>query len=177
TLGDEKGVNILVYLVPLGQNDRKEFFAALENHWAGGKRNDVIVVIGAPHFSEIAWVEVMAWTRVEEFKSALANRVLESSALTNAGDLADVIVSQISRNAKDGGYEGMEMDEYAVLASEVSIAWWAQIIIFLIYAGMCYFVSLALVNNQLQNFMAKGNESVGKMFGAEKIKALFKKDK
>jgi len=137
----------------------------------------VIVVIGAPYFSEIVWVEVMAWTHVEAFKSALMNRVLESNALSRKSDLADVIVNQISRDAKDGGYEGMDMDEYAVLASEVSVAWWAQIIIFLIYAGMCYFVSLALVNNQLQNFMAKGNESVGKLFGVEKIKALFKKNK
>ena len=177
TLGDEKGVNILVYVVPLGQSERKEFFAVLDNHWAGGKRNDVIVVIGAPHFSEIAWVEVMAWTHVEAFKSALMNRVLESNALSNAGELADVIVSRISREAKDGGYEGLDMDEYAVLASEVSVAWWAQIIIFMIYAGMCYFVSLALVNNQLQNFMAKGNESVGKLFSVKKVKALFKRNK
>ena len=177
TLGDEKGVNILVYVVPVGRDDRKAFFSALNDHWAGGKRNDVIVVIGAPYFSEIVWVEVMAWTHVEAFKSALMNRVLESNALSRKSDLADVIVYQISRDAKDGGYEGMDMDEYAVLASEVSVAWWAQIIIFLIYAGMCYFVSLALVNNQLQNFMAKGNESVGKLFGVEKIKALFKKNK
>lgn len=177
TLGDEKGVNILVYVVPLDRSEREAFFAALNDHWAGGKRNDVIVVIGAPHFSEIAWVEVMAWTHVEKFKSALVNRVLESNALVDAGNLADVIVSQISREAKDGGYEGMDMDEYAVLASEVSVAWWAQLLIFLIYAGMCYFVSLGLVNNQMQNFMAKGNESLGNLFSIEKIKARFRKNK
>jgi len=38
TLGDEKGVNILVYVVPVGRDDRKAFFSALNDHWAGGKR-------------------------------------------------------------------------------------------------------------------------------------------
>jgi len=154
-LGAEKGVNILVYLV---DTPEQEFSKALGAHWSQGKKNDVIIVIGAPSFPESTWVEVMAWTHVEEFKTELARRIREMPTITSAADLVAIITSQVSKNATDGGYEGMEMEELQYLASDVKIAWWAQIVIFLIYAAITYAVSWALANNDLQNLMARGTD-------------------
>ncbi len=73
-LGALKKVNIIT--VVTGQSD-PQFAEALREHWLGGKKNDIVVVIGAPRFPQIAWVDIISWTKSEDVKVDLRHRLLD----------------------------------------------------------------------------------------------------
>lgn len=54
-----------------------EYFYALEQHWVGGKKNDVILVIGLDSSGNKSWVNVMAWENNDLFKVKLRDAVLD----------------------------------------------------------------------------------------------------
>ena len=148
TLGGKKQVNILVYVV---NTSDQAFLHALEEEWVNGKKNDVIVLIGAPE-RKIAWVSVMAWTDVEEFKIQLRDKVFALKTLDgNAEKLAKLITDQVALPPQQGGYERKPMDELEYLAGDVSLPWWSVIILFLINFLIAYAIGWALRNNEIRD--------------------------
>lgn len=71
TVGYQKQCNIIVLFTSLP----REFFYALTQHWLGGKKNDIVVVISAQG-SDINWVNVMAWTDSSLFKVKLVDDII-----------------------------------------------------------------------------------------------------
>jgi len=55
-IGPKKQANINIVVAKTGD---QTYRYALEAAWLGGKKNDVTVVIGAPEYPKIAWVDVM----------------------------------------------------------------------------------------------------------------------
>lgn len=72
-LGAIHQVNVIVVVT---DDPDPAWFDALRVHWLGGKKNDVVVVLGAPEAPKIAWARVMAWNLAigpeDEFTGALA---------------------------------------------------------------------------------------------------------
>lgn len=86
-LGVQKQVNAIVVLTKHPQ----EYFEALNQHWLGGKKNDVVVVIGVDDSSATAtakWVQVMSWSDREILKVVLRDHLVTQT-------LDPVIVSNI----------------------------------------------------------------------------------
>jgi len=146
SLGKAKQVNLLVYVV--GTSDRA-FFHALEEHWIFGKKNDVIVVLGVKSFPKLDWVEVMAWTDVEEFKITLRNRITEQGDIANATALAATIVDQVSLAPQKGGYKRKPMAELEYLVADITLPWWASMLIVLLSGILSWGISWALINNEV----------------------------
>ncbi|MFA6604297.1 MAG: hypothetical protein WCT10_05720 [Patescibacteria group bacterium] len=79
-LGRAKEVNIIV--IAVGESDQS-YLEAIRETWLGGKKNDVIVVIGlaampeAPDRQDIAWAGVVSWTKNEDVKIAIRDRILD----------------------------------------------------------------------------------------------------
>lgn len=71
-LGSKKQVNIIIVLV---KDKPQEFFYTLERFWLGGKKNDVILIIGTNSSRSILWANVMSLSN-EEFKVYLRNDIL-----------------------------------------------------------------------------------------------------
>jgi hypothetical protein len=69
-IGKAKQANLAVVLVN-GLPD--DYFEAVEQEWVGGKKNDVVAMIGTDG-QTIQWVRIMAWTNSEMFKVQLATR-------------------------------------------------------------------------------------------------------
>lgn len=88
-LGAPKKVDIIV--VVTSQND-EDYLEALREHWIGGKQNDLVVVIGAPQFPDIAWAGAISWSRSEDLKVDIRNRLLDLKAFD--GDKVLDIVEQ-----------------------------------------------------------------------------------
>jgi hypothetical protein len=125
TLGAKKQVNVLVYVTSADNG----FFYALKEYWTGGKKNDVIVVIGSKDGKNIDWVQVQAWTKVELFKVQLADSVRELNTLeSNAGKLVDAITTQIAKAPDVGGFQRMPMADLEYLLTEISLPWWATLL-------------------------------------------------
>lgn len=77
TIGPKKFSNIVVVLV----NQPKEYFHALQQHWIGGKKNDVIVVISTADGVKADWVEVMAWTKNFMVQTVIKDSILKQKTL------------------------------------------------------------------------------------------------
>lgn len=55
-LGPSKQANIVVVVVNV---EGQDYRYALEAAWEGGKKNDIVVIIGAPHFPQISWTDTI----------------------------------------------------------------------------------------------------------------------
>lgn len=85
-LGPRKQVNIIFVVTPL-QNPEYQY--ALQQHWLGGKKNDVIVVLGVPDKDKIAWASVISWSEVELLKVQLRDEILRIGSLSRFSEILD----------------------------------------------------------------------------------------
>ena len=72
-LGARKQVNAILVVTAA---KKPEYADALSAAWLGGKKNDLIVVVGLPSGSEIAWVRAISWTKVTAVKEGIEKGVL-----------------------------------------------------------------------------------------------------
>jgi len=145
-LGSSKQVNILVYVVNTADQG---FSYALEEQWVKGKKNDVIVIIGATSFPKVDFCYVMAWTKVEEFKIVLRDRIVEMSDISDAQKLAQTITSQISKGPQNGGFERMPMADLEYLIADIKLPWWCQVLIVLIGGAASWLISWGLIKKDV----------------------------
>jgi hypothetical protein len=149
SLGAQKEVNILVYVT--GSPDRS-FAEALKEYWVQGKKNDVIVIIGAPRFPEVSWTEVIAWTKVEEFKIVLRDKIAAMKTLPDGNVLAASIVEEVAKPASHGGFLRTPSAELEYLAADVSLPWWCQFVIVLVGGAVCWVTSHILIHNDWRSW-------------------------
>jgi hypothetical protein len=147
-LGPSKQCNIVVYVA--GTSDQS-FAHALEESWKLGEKNDIIVVVGASHFPTVDWVYIMAWTDVEEFKITLRNVVLDAKAgVADPATFVRLITSQVRQPVTAGGYKRKSMADYDYLISEISLPWWASLMIVLFGSLMQFGAAVLLINNEIE---------------------------
>lgn len=123
TLGSPKQVNISVIVVNEGD---QAYLEGLREAWLGGKKNDLVVVIGAPDFPRIAWAGVMSWTRNEEVKLAIRDRI--AGMQTFDGDAVLGIVAEEVR-AK---FVRRPMADFEYLRSTIEPPSWACWLLFVL---------------------------------------------
>jgi hypothetical protein len=124
-LGKRREVNLLVYVA--GTSDIN-FRHALHEFWDGGKQNDVIVIIGAPSFPHIDWVDCIAWTDHELFKETLKDRVIALKTLENPETLVSAIVRQTQASGEEG-FKRKLMDDYQYLVAEIRLPLWGTLLL------------------------------------------------
>jgi hypothetical protein len=118
SLGVEKQVNIVVVVT----EHPESFSHELENTWLGGKKNDLIVLIGSKDHETIDWVRVLSWSHSEVLKVELRDDILELGSLTKREE----IVSSIKTHVQSG-FVRMEMEDYKYLLAGLepsAIAMW-----------------------------------------------------
>ena len=91
-LGPAKQVNVVVLLVPT--NDQS-YMLALKDAWLGGKKNDVIVVIGSPDGHAIAFADVLSWSTNKAMAVDLKNRVLDAGTLDNRDGIQQAVTTVV----------------------------------------------------------------------------------
>lgn len=134
-VGPAKQANIVVVLTNI---DDPNYFYALQDAWVNGKKNDVVVVIGAPNFPNAAsWVNVMALTNDNVFQIKLRDRMLALETLTPesvVGGIKQEILSSYSRK---------QMSDFKYLEAEISPPTWVMVLLTIInifaYAGFWYY--------------------------------------
>jgi hypothetical protein len=130
-LGARKQVNVIV--VVAGHAD-PAFFDALVRAWLGGKKNDVIVVIGAPAFPEIAWVRAHAWNKAsggeDELIGGLTGRI--QALRTFDGDA----ILAAARDEVERNYVRRSFSELEYLMARARPPGWAVTLLFGIGLGL-----------------------------------------
>lgn len=122
-LGKKKQVNMIVVVV---READPQYFDALRAAWLGGKKNDVVLVIGVPEYPAIAWTRVMAWNRAtgseDAFRGGLEARILALN--TFDGDaVLDGFAHEVER-----AYERRAFSELDYLMARAKPPVWALIV-------------------------------------------------
>jgi hypothetical protein len=139
-LGPKKEVN---FVVVFANTDSPTYAQALERAWIGGKKNDVIVVLGTPKYPEIGWVRVLSWTDNQGFKIALRNRLQELPTVDREKVMA-VLQEETTLN-----FVRKRMRDFEYLKSEIDPPLWVSILAFILSAAASIGLSIYYSKNEV----------------------------
>ncbi len=130
-LGSPKQVNVTVVVV---RKDDPMYLEGLREAWLGGKKNDLVAVVGlketpeAADRAEIAWAGVVSWTRNEEIKISIRDRILGLKAFD--GDrVLDIVAEEVASK-----FVRRPMADFEYLKSTIEPPRWAIWLIFVLGA-------------------------------------------
>lgn len=145
-LGPTKQVNAVVVVV---NSPDTEFASALNSEWLGGKKNDVIVVIGTTHYPDIVWVRVLSWTPHNLFKVELRERI-ETLGKADPGRVTWILGDEIKKE-----WHRRHMKDFEYLRKEIEPSGWV--------IGFLWFLSLIAIPGAsyylISNSAGTGDES------------------
>jgi uncharacterized integral membrane protein len=139
-LGPRKQANFVVTFV---NNGNPGYAQALERAWIGGKKNDVILVLGTPKYPEISWVRVLSWTDRQDFKVRLRDDVLDLKTV----DREKII--QILAADTDKMFQRKRMADFEYLKWEIDPPLWVSILAFIISAAASIGLSVYFSRNEV----------------------------
>ncbi len=87
-LGAKKKMNIVVVAVALNE---PEYAYALEEAWIGGKKNDLVIVIGIPSYPKIEWVSIFSWSTAEDLKVELRDAIIRVGTMERREEIGKLI--------------------------------------------------------------------------------------
>lgn len=91
-LGRKKQVNIILLVVNTADSS---YVHALEEKWLGGKKNDLIIVIGCAQYPNIDWVRIVSWSKSEDLKVQLRDYILDIKSLDQREKMLEVIEREV----------------------------------------------------------------------------------
>lgn len=127
-LGVHKQVNVILVLV---KGQPLEYYSALEQYWLGGKKNDVIVIMGVDDSSttlKATWTQVMSWSNKEIFKVTLRDDLTDLSdkkGLTFES-VGDIIIMDVNKY-----YVRRHWEDFKYLMSSATPTKWQWILSFI----------------------------------------------
>ncbi len=122
-LGAAKQVNVVVIVV---RESDQRYLEALRETWLGGKKNDFVIVIGAPDFPEIAWAGVLSWTKNEDLKIAVRNRLLDLKTFDGSKTL-DLVEEEVGQK-----FARRHMSDFEYLKSTIEPTAFATQLLFIL---------------------------------------------
>lgn len=135
-LGAAKQVNMVVVLT----DKPRDWFYALEESWIGGKKNDVVLVIGVDASLKPQWSEVMAWTTEKLFQVKLRDAVMDLPTVERAKTI------RLLRDTTGDHFKRQPMAEFEYLKASIvpsATGWVVSLLIgLLVAAGLTYLFHL-----------------------------------
>lgn len=120
-LGPKRQANVVVVVTNIADPN---YFYALQDAWVNGRKNDIVLVIGAPEFpGKPAWVNVMALTQDSIFQIRLRDRIMSLDQLT-----AESVVNNIKEEAL-ASFKRKEMEDFKYLEAEISPPTWVMVML------------------------------------------------
>jgi hypothetical protein len=134
-LGAKKKVNIVVLVTSI---EDQAYLEAVREQWIGGKINDTVVVVGVNKDTlEVRWAGVISWTKSEQVKVDLRNRILDQTVL-DGHKMLDAIEQEVSSK-----YEHRRISEFEYLDASITPSTtfkiWLGILSFLASIGMAIY--------------------------------------
>lgn len=149
-VGRSKQANVILVLV---RGHGQDWFYGLEEAWIGGKKNDVVLVVGVDDQLKAEWATVMCWTTQEIFKVQLRNDILDAGPLTVLNTM-DVLKRDVNQY-----YARKPMADFKYLEANITpstVQWVVTVIIGLLVAfGLTWLFQVQDVfgdDNPFKNF-------------------------
>lgn len=119
TLGPQKQAN---WVVVVTKSADPTYADALRVKWLGGKKNDIVVVLGAPAYPKLEWVRVLSWTDKELFKVQLRDDLLKVQTVDR-----ETVLGLMERHTK-ASFERKHMKDFVYLANEIQPPGWLLVL-------------------------------------------------
>ncbi|WP_162577717.1 hypothetical protein [Variovorax sp. PBL-H6] len=137
-LGPAKHANaVLVFTADTDPN----YAQALHQKWLGGKKNDIIVVIGAPSYPEVEWARVVTWSDSQLFKVQLQDAIQDLKTVT-----PDSVIALLTEQTMKG-FERKKMSDFEYLKWEIAPPTWLLALLFVLSLVASVVTSIKLANN------------------------------
>lgn len=159
-LGPEKQANVTIII---SKESSPMYAKALKNSWLGGKKNDVTVVIGAPNYPEIAWVDVFSWSKQDIVNVSLRNDLVELKTADAEG-----VIATITRNVLKH-YVRKPMAEFEYLKDNIDPPTWV-----IILATLFATIGSGLLAWVFHKHDVFGDERTGNSFGSYRRPTRFR---
>ena len=137
-VGRPRQANIIVVVV---KTNDIGYTHALEQAWLGGKKNDIVVVVGMPAGGEMAFASVMSWSKSEEMKLSIRDRIMELGQF-DGGKVLDIVSSEVKAK-----FVRREMADYEYLMEAVEPPVWLLVIIFVVGVAASVVLSVYFIRN------------------------------
>ncbi len=141
TLGPLKQVNVVLVL---SGHDSASYGEALRQAWLGGKKNDVVIVLGTPRYPEIAWAQVYSWSDSEIFKVKLRDALLDLKT-AQPHPVIDAIDAHVRER-----YVGKSMEDFEYLKYEIELSWQVWLLLAVISLLASVAVSVLFARNKFR---------------------------
>ena len=132
-LGPKKQANVVVLFV---NDPDPNYYYALRRSWLGGKKNDIVVIIGSTEYPKIEWVRVMSWTDKEIFRVTLRDDIEEIGTIDRERILTAVREDTLKL------YERKRMRDFEYLKREIEPPTWVIALAVFLGAGSSVGLSL-----------------------------------
>jgi len=126
-LGPTKQSNILLVFV---KTDDQSYRYVLERSWLGGKKNDIIIVIGVTDYPKISWVDTITLGKNANntmLQVKLRDDLMALQTIDNYDNIINIINADVKSN-----FNRKHMKDYAYLDNEIQPSMTAMIIIFVL---------------------------------------------
>lgn len=117
-LGPLKQVNVIVVIAK--QTDQR-YALALQDHWDGANKNDVVVVIGSEDGKTINFATVLSWTKRDIFRIQLQDTIAEMQTIDRT-KILQAVYDQIVKN-----FERRKMADFEYLKDSIPLPNWVII--------------------------------------------------
>lgn len=138
SLGPQKQANIILVVVKTAD---PMYRYALERAWIGGKKNDIIVIIGVSEYPKIDWVDTITLAKDsgnELLQVKMRDEVLALHTVDNAANITNTIASMVATD-----FHRKRMKDMKYLESEIQPSMTAMVILYiltvLINAGLTWY--------------------------------------
>jgi hypothetical protein len=132
-LGPAKQVNLVVVMA---KTEDSNYQYALQHAWLGGKKNDVVVMLGVPEYPKLSWVRVMSWTDKELFKVELRDE-LAALEVVDRSVVLPIVAKHIEQS-----FVRKQMKDFEYLKSEISPSTWVILLAFFLGLGSSVALSI-----------------------------------
>ena len=126
-LGPTRQANAVVLLTNV---DNPNYVYAVKKSWQGAKKNDIVILIGAPNYPAISWVQVFSWSKNSMFDVSLRD------------DLSNLKTFDFEKVRACLKYDALKyfkrrsMKEFAYLKSEIDPPMWVLILAWSLSLGL-----------------------------------------
>jgi hypothetical protein len=131
TIGKIKEVNIIVIVT--GKD--RDFADAVKNKWLGGKKNDVVIMIGLDQ-DKIKWANSFSFSKSDIVNVKLSHDIRDLEVL-DVTKLHRIIIDDVTQY-----YERMDMEEFSYLMDTIDPPTWAIVIAAIFSIGFSIGLSL-----------------------------------
>ncbi len=141
-LGPTRQVNIVLVLT--AERD-PQFADAIRAAWLGGKKNDVVVVLGVGENLAIDWARVVSWTDNELFKVQLRDELAELKTLER-----DAVLELITKHVA-AGFKRKPMADFEYLKDRVAPPMWLALLLAALGLVASIVTSVVLSRNMVRS--------------------------